>query len=422
MDIVSLPRVSTIVLAVFVMSFAGYRAAAADAARTLVVEAGKHARAGVPMSVAITDGAAKAKMRDGAKEIPCQVAEGKLWWILDELAAGATRTYAVEFGAESSADAKSAAGETRRGEAVELKQTKETIDVTIDGKPFTTYHFTNPKIGAQQLRRPYFWPVLGPDQAEMTRPWPCTDANLPANVQKDHPHHTSLWVAYGEVNGVDNWSNGDKAGWQVHKEFQAVASGPVVGYFRQALDWTAADKKPNLAEVRTVRIYRLAHTGRVIDLEVALQAKYGKVIFGDTKEGGIVSTRMRSEFVSEKNLPGRLVNAQGLAGAAAWGKRSEWCDCSGPVEGRKLGYAVFETPGNLRFPTWWHARTYGLLSANPFGTSSFEKGAQKGDYTLEADKELTLRYRLYFHAGDEKEGNVAARYADYADPPKATWK
>jgi hypothetical protein len=387
--------------------------AAEAAAKTLVVEAGKTARANVPMSVPVPDGATQAKMTDGTKEVPCQVADGKLCWILDDLAAGATKAYTVDFGAACSADPK----------AVNLEATPETVDIAIDGKPFTTYRFANPKIAGVQIKRPYFWPVLGPDQTPMTRPWPCADADPADKAKKDHPHHASLWVAYGEVGGVDNWSNTEKAGWQVHKTFEKVQGGPVVGSFREAIDWTDAARKPNLAEVRTARIWRLPESGRMIDIEVAFQAKYGKVVFGDTKEGGICSTRMRSEFRADKDgAEGRLVLSTGQTGDPAWGKRADWCDMSGMVGGKRYGYAIFDTPGNLTFPTRWHARTYGLVSTNPLAVAAFEKGAPKNEVTLEAGKEMTFRYRLYFHAGDEKAANVAARYADYADPPKATWK
>jgi hypothetical protein len=384
---------------------------AQGATKTLVVEAGKYARANVPMSVAVPDGAAKAKMMDGAKEVPCQVADGKLWWILDDLAAGAAKTYAVDLSADSGADAK----------AVALKETKDTVEVSIDSKPFTTYNFGNPKIGAVQFRRPYFFPVLGPDQVEMTRAWPMVP-DVPAGIVKDHPHHTGIWIAFGEVGGVDNWSNADKAGWQIHKGFDTLAGGPVMGTLRETLDWTAADKTPNMAEVRTVRFYRLPASLRIMDFEVVFRAAYGKVEFGDTKEGGPMSARMRQEFVSEKNGTGRLVNAEGLVGAALWGKKSTWCDCSGPVDGKTYGFAIFDTPGNFRYPTRWHSRPYGLHAANSFGQAAFDKNAEKGDYTLEAGKDLTFRWRFYFHTGDEKDGQVAAQYADYAEPPKAEWK
>jgi hypothetical protein len=386
---------------------------AAGAGKTLVVDAGKQARANVPMCVALPDGAAKAKMMDGAREVPCQVIDGKLCWLLDSLAAGATKSYTVDLGAEGAGDAK----------AVDVKQGAETIDIGIDGKPFTSYHFTNPKIGANQLRRPYFWPVFGPDQASMTRPYTCAEADPADKAPKDHPHHTSLWIAYGEVSGVDNWSIADKAGWQVHKSFENVTSGPVAGGFRETLDWTDAAKKPDMAEVRTVRIWRMPAGARLLDVEVTLQAKYGKVTFGDTKEGGIISTRMRTEFRSDKyGSEGRLVLSTGLAGTAAWGKRADWCDVSGMVGGKRLGYAIFDTPGNPAFPTRWHARDYGLVSTNPFAVASFEKGAAKNEVTLAEGKEMTFRYRVYFHEGDEKAGAVASRYADYAEPPTVTWK
>jgi hypothetical protein len=80
----------------------------------------------------------------------------------------------------------------------------------------------------------------------------------------------------------------------------------------------------------------------------------------------------------------------------------------------RLG-AIFDHPSNPRHPTWWHARTYGLCSANPFGIASFEKNPDKnaGNMTVPAGKSVTFRYRFYFHAGDEKEGRVAEEYAAY---------
>ncbi|MFP4056261.1 MAG: PmoA family protein [Candidatus Brocadiia bacterium] len=388
----------------------------ADAAtRELVVQAGDHDRLHVPLCIDVPDGTTRAKMLDGAKEVPCQVSEGKLWWVLDALKAGEAKSYVVDFAAASGADA----------DAVKLERPDATVDITIAGKPFTTYLFAPGKPAGHQLRRPCFFPVFGPDQTAMTRPFPLTTEIPPEmkNLRKDHPHHTSIWVAHGDVNGVDNWSISGGAGWQLHRDFQAVASGAVMGLFREDLDWTTRDRKPVLAETRTVRVYRLPHTHRMLDLEIAFHAKYGKVVFGDTKEGGLCATRMRPEF--RANNKGRLVNAQGKTAGDAWGKESEWVDASGTVGEKRYGFAIFDHPRNLRHPTTWHARTYGLLTANPFGLSYFthdRKNKHKGDHTLEEGETLTFRYRIYFHVGDEKQGAVAARYADYAQPPTAAWK
>jgi len=413
MDLAHPARTMTLLVPIAAILLAACAPCGARAAsRKLAVEAGQTARAHVPMSVEVPDGTKDAAMTLDGKPVPCQVADGRLWWVLDELAAGQTCTYEVALGT-------SAAG----APGVVLTKGDEKIDIAIAGKPFTSYVFAPKTVGKAVLRRAYFFPVYGPGQTTMTRPYPMVQKDLPANVATDHPHHTSLYVAHGSVNGVDNWSIGSKAGYIVHKGFEAVVSGPAMGMFRETLDWTSLDKKPVMSETRVVRVYRQPDTHRMLDLEITFAATRGAVRFGDTKEGGLCATRMRPEFrCDKKGNKGRLVNSEGQAAGGAWGKKAAWVDCSGLVAGQRLGFAIFDGPGNLRHPTTWHARTYGLLTANPFGLSHFTRKKQQGDYTLAAGKKRTWRYRVYFHVGDEKASGVAARFADYATPPKATWK
>jgi len=161
-----------------------------------------------------------------------------------------------------------------------------------------------------------------------------------------------------------------------------------------------------------------------MDVELTFEATCGKVTFGDTKEGGPLATRMRPEFRSDKKGDnGILVNSQRQRAAAAWGRKARWVDCSGMVDGKRYGYAMFDAPGNLRHPQTWHARTYGLCAINPFGLRAFTRDKKaNGDWTIEAGQSATLRYRIYFHTGDIKAAAVDARWNDYADPPKASWK
>jgi len=75
------------------------------------------------------------------------------------------------------------------------------------------------------------------------------------------------------------------------------------------------------------------------------------------------------------------------------------------------------------------ARTTGCSGANPFGQHDYERLRIKhaGDYSISRWRSLTLRYRFYFHFGDEaRQGG--AQYADYsagiedrADEP-APWR
>lgn len=392
---------------------------AAGDVRTLVVEAGKHDRANVPVSVDAPADAKYATVKLGGVPIACQVADGRLWFIVRDLPAGKTATYAVRFSKAAPPPTSPPAAEP--GKTVTLAAKPKQIDVSVFGEPFTSYVFEYGKVGKHQQHRPYFWPVYGPDQIAMTRSYPMQFEDLPKNMQTDHPHHTSIWVAHGLVNGTDNWHGG----WQIHKDFPLLQSGVVVGIIRQTLDWADNAKKPILAETRTVRFFTLPGGGRLMDLDLTFEAKYGKVVFGDTKEGGPLATRMRPEFRDDKRgSEGVLINSENQRGKAAWGRKARWVDCSGLVDGKRYGYAIFDAPGNLRHPSTWHARTYGLLAINPFGLHDFPGGRSgpKGDWAIEAGKSATLRYRIYFHAGGAKEAGVEAKWQDFGNPPGVTWK
>jgi len=93
-------------------------------------------------------------------------------------------------------------------------------------------------------------------------------------------------------------------------------------------------------------------------------------------------------------------------------------DYSGPVNGKLVGIAICDHPANLRHPTYWHVRNYGLMTANPFGISHFRGDKTlDGSYRLEAGGTLTFRYRVLFHAGDSRIANITEKYHDFITPP-----
>ena len=111
-------------------------------------------------------------------------------------------------------------------------------------------------------------------------------------------------------------------------------------------------------------------------------------------------------------------NARMIA-IASWGKPSPWCDYSGTLPEGKRGLAVFDYPTNLRHPTRWHVRDYGLMTANCFGLSYFTDKAEYGNMDLKAGESLIFKYRVYIHSGDAKEAQVGERYKDYVEGPTA---
>jgi hypothetical protein len=371
---------------------------------TLNLQAGARGRDLCPVAVELAAASIAALTDDAGRAVPCQsrpTAAGRceLRFIVDNLPAGATRTYRATVGAQA------AAGPTWRDEGGAIK--------LLDGEHLlTAYHYLDPKAA-----RPYWFPLLDPYGHRVTRSFPME--RLPGE-KWDHPHHRSLWVAYGEVNGTDNWSEDPKHATQAHQGFNYLGGGPVALVVDHNVSWRSHEGTAVLDERRVWRYYHLGERARLIDLEVDLTPAAGvpEVVFGDTKEGGLCSLRVATSMDVPK---GKITNSRGgVDEKQTWGKRAEWCDYSGPVEGQTVGLTILDHPSSFRHPTWWHVRDYGLMTANCFGLSHFTNGAEDGTHHLPAGQTLKFRFRVYVHRGDCAAATPEARWQDYAQPTAVT--
>lgn len=87
----------------------------------------------------------------------------------------------------------------------------------------------------------------------------------------------------------------------------------------------------------------------------------------------------------------------------------------GTLEGKKVGVAIFDHPSSFRYPTYWHARDYGLFAANAFGLHDFFNDKSKdGSYTLEKGKTMHFRYRVVIHPGDTAEANIGKLFEEWS--------
>lgn len=389
--------------------------------KNIVVKAGGSDRAAVPVSLDCPEAASGPVTvldSDSGASLPATLTDGKLTFVVDRLAAGEERVYTVKT------DAAAAAPRV----AVEKTGAEEIVDVVIDGKLFTRYHY-----GAQ-WKKPFLWPINTEGGVTVTRDYPMNPEGTPKLAQ-DHPHHKSLWTAYGEVRLVDGppepthdlWAEGGNSGNQRAKDV-TWGSGDAYGWIKSDNVWETGAGAPLIRETREYRFYAVPEKGRFIDVKVTFTAEFGDAQFKDTKEGGIVAVRMRHDICNAKAV---ITNAHGDEGEkTAWGKPSPWCDFSGESpEAGWLGLAVFDNPGNLRHPSSWHVRNYGLMGANAFGYSYFSeqdynKGLipENGDLVIKKDDPVTFNYRVYVHRGNAKEAAVADRYTDYVTPPEAAWK
>lgn len=278
------------------------------------------------------------------------------------------------------------------------------IRVENAGVVFTQLNFTN-------TTRPFLYPVFGPSGDLMARHWPMGEF---PDEEHDHPHHKSIWFAHGDINGNDFWSEQKEAGTTVQKAVvkSAVENGTAV--IKTFNELVSKAGKVVATEDRTMK-FQARPGARIIDFEVTLIASHGALKLGDTKEGTMAIRLAETMRLKGKVGKGHIVNSAGVRDAETWGKRAEWCDYYGPVDGRTVGVAIFDHPSNFRHPTWWHVRDYGLFAANPFGISEFEKKPKgAGDHEIPAGGRLTFRYRLYFHNGDEQQGGVAQAWREYS--------
>ena len=283
----------------------------------------------------------------------------------------------------------------------------QVLEVRVGSELFTKMHYGDSR------RVPFLWPVFAPGDIEVTRAYPMKTSR--DGEAFDHPHHTSLWFAHGDVNGHDFWhSKGRFPRIDVDGEPEASTEVGRTVVESENL-WRVDEDVALLKESRTV-IFAVDGEVRTIDFDLTLEA-LDDVCFGDTKEGTFAlrlhpALRLKGEVAaghardSEKRVDGDL-----------WGERSRWLTYYGPIDGKDVGVAVFDHTKNLRHPTWWHARDYGLVAANPFGIHGFEgEPAGTGDLDLARGDTLRLRYRVLLYAGAPDFDALEEAWREWSSP------
>lgn len=318
-------------------------------------------------------------------------------WIEPRLRAGEEKTYAVDF------------ARTTELPGVEIRDTGDlALEVSVGGSRFTCYNYSD------DYPRPFLYPFHSHDGAQVTRNFPMR--NDIAGEDTDHKHHRSVWIAYGDVNGTDNWCENEGHGWIRHRAFDEVTSGPVFGRIKARSVWTSPSGEPQMSDEREFTIYNVGNE-RLMDIRVSFIATECDVLLKDTKEGGIVSVRVASSMDGSK--AGMIVNSYGgRTEAETWGRPAQWVDYYGPVNGKTYGITLMDHPDSFRYPTRWHVRDYGLFTANPFALKAYEPERDWcGDYTISKGERIDFRYRLLVHEGDAWAAGIGDRYFGFAAPP-----
>jgi hypothetical protein len=280
------------------------------------------------------------------------------------------------------------------------------LHISINGRPFADYIYQD-----AEIPRPYFKSVHTSDGSQLTR----TQPPDPTGDIADHPlFHPGIWLSFGDLSGSDYWRLAAKlrfAGFERPPE-RTDDGGRFAARF-EYLD--QKDPKHVICEERfDCRIVdRPAGTLILWDSTFTSPQEF---YFGDQEEMGLgirMATALRSEPQPRGAIPsgsGTILDAEGRKnGAEVWGHAAPWCDYSGTLDGKQVGIAILCHPENFR-PSWFHARDYGLLVANPFGRKAFIQG-DASKIVIKPGDELRLRYGIFVHAGNEPD--IESAFQDY---------
>lgn len=292
------------------------------------------------------------------------------------------------------------------------------IDVMIGGKLFTTFMYPD------TLEKPVLYPLTTADGIVVTRGFPL---NPQPGDPTDHPHHIGLWFNFENLNGLDFWNNSyaipaakkSQYGWIRTDKITETKSGQT-GVLAYHANWTNQAKDVILEETTRFEFSGDANQ-RVIDRVTTLKADQDAV-FNDAKDGMLglrlahalqIPTTKDEKFTDDKGnvtivnggtdkIPnGNYLTSEGKTGDAAWSTRGVWCKVYGKMGADSVSIAIIDHPQNPNYPTFWHARGYGLFAANPLGEKIFTNGKSAKNLTLKKGESVTFRYRVVISNGSQ---------------------
>jgi hypothetical protein len=292
------------------------------------------------------------------------------------------------------------------------------VDIFIGGKPFTSFLYPD------TLEKPVLYPLHTANGTLVTRGFPIAPR---AGDPTDHPHHIGIWFNFENLNGLDFWNNSyaipaskkSAYGWIRTDRILEAKSG-ATGVLAYHANWTNQQKEVILEE--TTR-FEFSGDGnqRIIDRVTTLKADI-TAVFKDAKDG-MLGLRLAHELQipdaadqkftddkgnvtvvkggTDKLANGTYLTSAGKTGNDAWSTRGVWCKVYAKMGADSVSIAIIDHPKNPNYPTFWHARGYGLFAANPLGEKIFTNGKSEKNLTLQKGESVTFRYRVVITNGSK---------------------
>lgn len=290
------------------------------------------------------------------------------------------------------------------------------VEVKVNNRLFTQFIYSD------TLEKPVLYPILAADGIAITRGFPWKPE---PNDPTDHPHHLGLWMNYEKVNGLDFWNNSfaipaekkQLYGW-IRTRKILRAEGGEQGTIEYQADWTNQTGQVILQE-KTKWLFYQEKQIQWIDRFTELTAATN-VSMPDAKDG-LLGLRVAHELelpiteskdytdpqgnithiasVKDPSVTGQYLTSAGKEGDEAWGTRGNWCMLYGRRANNPISITIIDHPSNPGYPTYWHARNYGLFAANPLGQKIFSKGNENMNFRLVKGQSVRFQYRIVITAG-----------------------
>lgn len=306
----------------------------------------------------------------------------------------------------------------QKKETVKLVQEKDksTINVIIGNNLFTSFIYPD------SLAKPVLYPIFSQNGAMLTRGYPMYPL---AGDPTDHPHHLGLWLNFENVNGLDFWNNSFAIPADRKGMYGSIKTDRIIkkedgakGILAYHANWI--DNKNNILLEETTQ-YEFSGSGnqRIVDRITTLKANM-EVLFTDAKDGLLglrvahglqISSKKDGVFTDDKGnvtvvkantdavATGNYITSAGKEGDSAWSTRAVWCKMFGKMKDDSISISIIDHPSNINYPTYWHARGYGLFAANPLGAKVFSGGKTATNLKLKKGESVRFVYRIVFDQG-----------------------
>lgn len=318
----------------------------------------------------------------------------------------------------------------KKGFSISPRPAEKQVDIKYNGQLLTAYCYYD------SVFKPFLFPVNTLDGVTVTRGYPITPRT---GDRTDHPHHTGIWMNYESVNGLDFWNNstaisGEKRnhyGTIRHDSISSANAGKSTAKLVTTAHWQRPDGHILLNE-KTEFHFAVRENILVIDRVSTLTARELPVEFRDVKDG-FIAIRVARELempskepgvfvdvhgnetkvpVDNQGVTGMYANNEGVKGDSVWSTKGRWTMLTGMKDAKPITIGLIDHPKNTGYPTYWHARGYGLFAANPLGRKVFSNGTDMLNFSLPPNQSVTFRYRFIIRSNKPSTPEEMNRWAD----------